>query len=425
MPYFESNPEMESAHNKNTVIFNASKQELFKMNENYKSFCRKLKSVAKVVLNREEITPDLLKNCNLLILPASQASFEGTELKVMENYVQEGGKMMVLLTEGSQNDQCNIHILLENFGIVPNIDCLIRTHYYKYFHPKECYIVDGQINTTINKNKFDIKLIYPFGCTMNVMKPCVVCFKSGFSSFPVDCPLGALYYNEKSGGKLVAIGSGDMFNDKYIDQENNDMFREILLDFLNNSETLHFLPSDHDDLEVTDRNIVPETAELAEKAKLCLTDVVSNTSIVDYTTLFNHQVHSINTLLVFGTVKLYDELGIKHAPLKIITPKFEAPYPSLQAAVFPPCFRELPPPCLELFDLDEAFSSVYSKLAQFTNKYMMSDFNALKLNDEKYISDYINQCLRIIDSNSEDMPFDFLFNVGKGISEFRSIDNIK
>lgn len=32
-------------------------------------------------------------------------------------------------------------------------------------------------------------------------------------------------------------------------------------------------------------------------------------------------------------LKLYEELGVKHQPLKIITPKFEAPLPPLQAAV--------------------------------------------------------------------------------------------
>lgn len=36
--------------------------------------------------------------------------------------------------------------------------------------------------------------------------------------------------------------------------------------------------------------------------------------------------------------------------------------------VFPPTFRELPPPPLELFDLDEAFSSERSQLARLTNK---------------------------------------------------------
>ncbi|XP_030764193.1 intraflagellar transport protein 52 homolog [Sitophilus oryzae] len=410
--------------NKNLVIFNASKQEQFKVNDNYKSFYRKLKFVAKVVINREEITSELLKNCNVLILPGSQMIFEENELMVMQNYIENGGRILVLLTEGKSDDPSNVNILLETFGIVPNQDCLIRTHYYKYFHPKECYIADGQINSTLNKNKEDIKLVYSFGCTLNVMKPSVICFKSGFATFPVDCPLGALYYDEKTGGKLVAIGSGHIFSDKYIDQENNDKFREMLWVFLNDNERVHFLPTDHDDIEVTDRNIVPETAELAEKPKLCLTDVVSNTSVIDYTKLFDHKVYSMNTNLVPETLKLYDDLGVKHVPLKIITPKFEAPYPTLQAAVFPPCFRELPPPCLELFDLDEAFSSVFSKLAQYTNKYITSELD-VNDSDGKYLENFIVRCSKMIDGNSTDMAKDFLYNIGKDIADFKSIDHIK
>ncbi|ERL92527.1 intraflagellar transport protein 52 homolog [Dendroctonus ponderosae] len=409
---------------KNLVIFNASKFDLFKIQENYKSFARKLKTVAKLVVNRDEISADLLKNCNLLILPCPQMVFEENELKVMENYVQDGGRMLVLLTEGSPTDPTNINILLENFGIYPNIDCLIRTHYYKYFHPKECFIADSQINSTINKTKSDLKLIYPFGCTMNVMKPSVICLKSGFATFPVDCPLGALYYNAKSGGKLVAIGSGYMFSDKYLDQENNELFREILLAFLNSSETVHFLPTDHDDIEVTDRNIVPETAELADKPKLCLTDVVNNTSVVDYTSLFDHKVYAMNTMMVPETLKAYEDLNVKHSPLKIITPKFEAPYPSLQAAVFPPCFRELPPPCLELFDLDEAFTSTVSKLAQFTNKYMMTVTTSEK-NEDSYLHDYVARCVRILTAEDSETVEEFLYRIGKEIAEFKSIDNIK
>ena len=36
--------------------------------------------------------------------------------------------------------------------------------------------------------------------------------------------------------------------------------------------------------------------------------------------------------------------------------------------VFPPSFQELPPPALDLFDLDEHFSSERVRVAQITNK---------------------------------------------------------
>ena len=44
-------------------------------------------------------------------------------------------------------------------------------------------------------------------------------------------------------------------------------------------------------------------------------------------------------------------------------PQFEAPTPALRPAVFPPALRELPPPPLELFDLEEAFANDTTKLA--------------------------------------------------------------
>lgn len=79
-------------------------------------------------------------------------------------------------------------------------DSLIRTHYYKYFHPKECYIPDSTISIALSKEKLNINLIYAFGCTLNVIKPSFVAFTSGCTTFPVDRPLGALYFNENSGG---------------------------------------------------------------------------------------------------------------------------------------------------------------------------------------------------------------------------------
>lgn len=55
-------------------------------------------------------------------------------------------------------------------------------------------------------------------------------------------------------------------------------------------------------------------------------------------------------------VALYDQLGVKKAPLSLIPPAFETPLPPLRPATFPPVLREPPPPALELFDLDEAFA---------------------------------------------------------------------
>lgn len=406
--------------NKNSIIFNASKGELFKLNDNYKIFQRKLKLYYKIIVNKLEISPQVLKDGSLLILPASQDVFLEKELESLKSFIQDGGKVLVLLNEGNPDDKCNINILLETFGIIPNMDCLVRTHYYKYFHPKECYIADSDINPALNKEKSEIKLVYPFGCTMSVSKPSVVAFTSGIATFPVDRSLGALYYNEKSGGRLVAIGSGYMFSDKYLDQENNEKFRNLLFEFLTQQEPIQLIPTGHDDIDLVDHHIVPDVAQLAEKPKLCLTDAIGHMDVIDYTKLFDFKMYSMNTNLVPEALQLYKDLDVKHEPLKIITPKFEAPYPPLLPAVFPPSFRELPPPPLELFDLDEAFSSVFSSLTQYTHQYTISSEDS-----DKDLEGYISGCAKILNIDDSDSADEVLYKIGEEISKFKSIDTIK
>ena len=50
-------------------------------------------------------------------------------------------------------------------------------------------------------------------------------------------------------------------------------------------------------------------------------------------------------------------MGVKHDTLTLIPPQFETPMLGLMPATFPPILRELPPPNLELFDLDDEFAS--------------------------------------------------------------------
>jgi intraflagellar transport protein 52 len=64
-------------------------------------------------------------------------------------------------------------------------------------------------------------------------------------------------------------------------------------------------------------------------------------------------------------------MHVKHEPLTLIPPQFEVPLPPLQPAVFMPPMRDLPPPALDLFDLDAEFETEKSRLAQLTNKCML------------------------------------------------------
>lgn len=66
--------------------------------------------------------------------------------------------------------------------------------------------------------------------------------------------------------------------------------------------------------------------------------------------------------------RLYEALNLSPPPLTLVEPQFELPMPPFQPAVFPPTFQELPMPPLELFDLDEQFSSPEIQLSQLANR---------------------------------------------------------
>jgi intraflagellar transport protein 52 len=71
--------------------------------------------------NKDDISPQLLQNCTLLILAGSQQPFDENELDCLKAFVKDGGRILVLLSESNHNDTSNTNILLEEFGIVPNM----------------------------------------------------------------------------------------------------------------------------------------------------------------------------------------------------------------------------------------------------------------------------------------------------------------
>ena len=95
---------------------------------------------------------------------------------------------------------------------------------------------------------------------------------------------------------------------------------------------------------------------------------LNSLSSADFSKLFDCNLFAFDTALVPEAVQLYERLRVKHEPLRLIAPQFEAPSPPLQAAVFPPILREPPPPALDLFDLDEHFASERVRLAHLANK---------------------------------------------------------
>ncbi|XP_021361844.1 intraflagellar transport protein 52 homolog isoform X1 [Mizuhopecten yessoensis] len=376
-PSAENN--MDDKAQRNTIVFNACKSEVFTPSNGLKTLNRRLRSTWKIVSNKEEVTLDRLAGASMFVLCGSREKFTGGEFDVMKKYMQNGGSLLVMLGEGGESRfDTNINFLLEEFGVMINTDSVVRTSYYKYFHPKEALIANGVLNRAVShaagktfsatedeeNNAQALSFLYPYGATLNVMKPSVAVLSTGSVSFPLNRPVCSLYHS-KGNGKLAVVGSTHIFSDGYLDKEENTKILDVLIRFLT-TDDIRLNPIDAEDPEISDYNMLPDVARLAGDLKTCLQE--SDDVPRDITSLFDNSLFKLDTSLVPKAIKAFTELHTKHEPLTLITPSFETPLPPLNPAVFPPTFRECPPPCLDLFDLDEQFSSEKVRLAQQTNK---------------------------------------------------------
>ncbi|XP_063599987.1 intraflagellar transport protein 52 homolog [Penaeus indicus] len=372
---------LEVKERNNAILFDESKGELFRLSDGYKTLLRKLKTQWKVISNRDELNKESVGQAGVIVLACPRQRFTEGQFAILRRHVDEGGSLFVLAEEGGEKKaNSNINFLLEEYGIAVNNDSVVRTCYYKYFHPKECLITNGVLNRAILEasgrnlpglllddalTNRSMSFVYPFGCTLNVARPAVAVLSTGSISFPLNRPVCAFYEQPSSHGRVAVLGSAHMFNDQYIDREENSKIKDVIFQFLTAAD-FKLNQIDADDPEISDYNMTPDTASLADGLRTCLQE--SEEVPTDYTQLFHTKLTSIDMQLVPAAIEAYGKLNVKHEPLRLITPQFETPLPPLQPAVFPPSFRELPHPSLELYDLDEAFSSEKSRLAQVTNK---------------------------------------------------------
>ncbi|RWS25003.1 intraflagellar transport protein 52-like protein [Leptotrombidium deliense] len=263
---------------------------------------------------------------------------------------------------------------------------VIRTSYYKYSHPKESFISSGILNRAILETarklsrgvsgeeelRNKIEFVYPFGATLNVSKPAIAVFSTGSASYPLNRPICAFYFDKVNGGKIVVLGSAHMFTDSYIEKEDNSLIKDIILQYFKEP---HFPLNtiDAEDPEISDYYTIPDIHLLAEQPFSCLEESEDIPS--DYTKLYSKKLYEISNSVLPQVIEAYEEFQMEKEPLKLIKPQFETPLPNLQPAVFPPIFRGLPKPNLELFDLDEAFSSAQTRLVQVANKCTDDDLD--------------------------------------------------
>ncbi|KAM9408371.1 intraflagellar transport protein 52 homolog [Pholidichthys leucotaenia] len=365
-----------------SVAFNASKRELFTSNNGYKTLQKRLRAQWKIQSVKYELSSEKLKGVKLWITAGPREKFTASELEALKHYLDTGGNLLVMLGEGGElKYDTNINFLLEEFGIMVNNDAVVRNVHYKYFHPKEALVSNGVLNREISRaagkvvtgviddedignNAQALTFIYPFGATLSVMKPAVAVLSTGSVCFPLNRPVLAFYQGKES-GKLAVLGSCHMFSDQYIDKEENGKIMDVVLHWLM-TENIQLNQIDAEDPEITDYTMLPDTGCLSEQLRVCLQEGDENPR--DFTSLFDRSLFNFSTDTLPKVISAYKQLNVKVEPLQRIIPQFETPLPQLQPAVFPSAFNDLPPPMLDLFDLDEMFSSEKVRLAQLTNK---------------------------------------------------------
>ncbi|TWW61881.1 intraflagellar transport protein 52 homolog [Takifugu flavidus] len=353
------------------VAFNASKRELFTISSRYKSMQRRLGVQWSVQSMSGTLSLERLERVRLWITVGPREQFTASELEVLKEYLDGGGHVMVLLGEGGETKyKTNINFLLEELGIVVNKDAVVRNVYHRYLHPKEALVSDGVLNREISraadkevKGTFEeppgndpkaLAFLYPYGATLNVMKPAVAVLSTGSLCFPFNRPVMA-FREGKGTGKLVVLGSCHMFSDEYIDKEENSKILDAVLQWIMTDDA-GMNGTDAAVPAISEYTMIPDTQVLSEKLQLCFQHNEDHSR--NFTSLFDMSLFNFSSASLPRIVSAYKELNVKYEPLhQAIRPNFEAPLPPLQPAVFPPIIRDLSPPVLEQFDLDEAFPS--------------------------------------------------------------------
>ena len=317
-----------------------------------------------------------------------------------------------MILEGEQGDSknnTNLNDFLKDYGLQFHGDSVVRTAFYKYFHPKQCLIdtltvhpgflrtiknikkskkidlMEDEIGQDDDDDDCPLKILYPFGQSIDIdpkRQNISTLFTSGKIAFPMNRPLCVVTTSKSGKGKLCVLGSVNFLDNSYIDKEENMKVIDGLIKWLlgmNNADIVN--PSKS--IKLNDYIYIPNIIALSDKVKSCLDEAKEPPS--NFNDLFDMNMFKIDNDLVPESIELYDKLHVKHEILGIIPPQFETPLPPLQLAVFDPIIKDFPVPNLELFDLDEQFASEKIKLAQTTNKCTDEDLEF-----------YILQCADIL-----------------------------
>jgi len=304
---------------------------------------------------------------------------------VIDQYVEQGGNVLFLSQDGGdKTSRSNLNTVLSKYSIGLANNSVIRTTYFKYFHPKEALITNGVLHEDFlrvaNKEERDqpasifnanslsdeketfenqtyqgFKFVYPFGTSLTTKQPAIPILNTGSVCFPVNSYVFA--YIPKGSGNVFVLGSWQLFSDNYFDAEENQKIFDFILTLTKKDKTIKpFQPEKDLISEIPNsKTCVPNIEALSEKLKSCIQE--SPDISHNFLSQFKHKLFEANFNHLPESLELYKKMNIPYGPLKLISPIFETPMLGLTPSVFPPILVELEPPKLELFDLDDEFAN--------------------------------------------------------------------
>lgn len=91
----------------------------------------------------------------------------------------------------------------------------------------------------------------------------------GMAQVHLPCPAGAVWF-EEGAGRLAVLGSAQIFDDKWIDKEDNSKIMDFLFRWLKPESKMKLDMQDADEPIIGDIKHLPDVESLADRPKCCL-----------------------------------------------------------------------------------------------------------------------------------------------------------
>lgn len=284
------------------------------------------------------------------------------ESALLESFLQKGGPIIIMATILPPN----LQLFVKKKGITISED-VISPSYICYVDPRHITVQGGMVNRAISEFANDQKatFAYPNGRDLELKAPAFPLLASGLSSYPLNRPILGYSAVGDKGGSLTVGGSCQMFTDEWIKKESNEKLLKYLIELvITKNQQYNAIDAEHP--EITERWYTPDVQSMSEKLRSCIQE--GEKLRADFPQNFERGLFSMDMTFVADVQNLAQTLGLKNDPLETVKPQFDTALPPLTPAVFPPQMREPPGPVLELFDLDDAFASPKTRLAQLAQR---------------------------------------------------------